>query len=94
MGNLANILIAAGIFLALGLLWGMVKAVLAERRSVRDLAREQTEIRMAARTLAAEPGSRFSEAAWNDALFELYRAGLSLDESLALFRRLKVFWKD
>lgn len=89
MTDFVNVLIAAVAFMILGVGWGVLKAWLKDRARARELK----AIPSVAKALAVEPGSRFATADWTRILTDLHRSGYSLDESLALIRRLKVFWQ-
>lgn len=93
MGDVTNCLIFAGIFLVLGLGLSLLKAATAGRRKLRAAARDALAVPSAAKILAAEPGSRLNTHDWTDILFDLHRAGFRLDESLALVKRVRTFWK-
>lgn len=89
MGDFRNVGIAVLVWLGLAVMFGFVKAWWKDRLRARDLA----AIPAVAKVLAVEPGSRFNVADWKAALTELHQAGFSLEDSVDLFRRMKVFWR-
>ena len=95
MDNLTGVAVnAILIFLGIGLVSGLAKAFWGVRTHSRRerLNRERfwTAIPALADMLAKEPGSRRNTADWNRSLGAFYLAGFSLDETLALVRRVPV----
>lgn len=92
MMDLKPCLIFGAIFVLLGIAWSLAKAWWGARIARKAAVRHLNAIPAAAKILAAEPGSRMNTNDWADTLFDLHRAGFSLDESLALVKRVRLFW--
>lgn len=85
--GLLGCLIAAAAVLLFGAGSGIVRAF------YRTSKRGRAAITGAAKVLAAEPGSRLNVNGWADVLFDLQRGGLTLKESLALVKSIRLFWR-
>lgn len=89
--GLSDCVIAAAVFLTVGVVVSLIRARFAPLRAIR--ARHRAAISGAAKVLAAEPGSRLNTNGWADVLFDLHRAGFSLNASLNLVKRIHLFWR-